>query len=171
MAGEMIKIAKADDLPTIAVSGNYNYWADHFAFGKNNWESFYSFNLVLNIPIFNGFQTPAKVAEAQATIREIDLTQKGLVNNIKFEVQAAYLTLNHARESLAVPGEEHRAAQESVRVAELNYGEGLITITRPRRRPSRPQRGPDQLSPGDLRLRNRPGQLEKAVGLNWKSRE
>ena len=34
MAGEMIKIARGDDLPTLAISGNYSSWADGFAFGK-----------------------------------------------------------------------------------------------------------------------------------------
>jgi len=171
MAGEMIKIAKADYLPTIAVSGNYNTWADRFAFGKNNWQNFYSFNLVLSIPLFNGLQTPAKVAETQAIIREIDFTEKGLVNNIKFEVQAAYLTLNNAQEALLSQEKNIDAAQESVRVAELNYSEGLITIT---------DLGAAQVALSEARINYLRAiyeytvslaQLEKAVGLSWKESE
>ena len=100
MAGEMIKIARADYLPTIALSGSYTTWADKFVFAKNSWQDFYTFNLVLSVPIFNGLQTSAKVAESQAQIREIEFTEKGLINNIKFEVQAAYLTLTNAKEAL-----------------------------------------------------------------------
>jgi outer membrane protein TolC len=167
MAGEMIKMAKADYLPNIALSGSYSTWADRFAFTKNNWQSFYSVNLVLSIPLFNGLQTPAKVAESQAQIREIEFTEKGLINNIKFEVQSAYLTLNNAREALLSQGKSIDAAQESVRVAELNYSEGLITIT---------DLGAAQVALSEARINYLRAlheytvslaQLEKAVGLSW----
>jgi outer membrane protein len=171
MAGEMIRIAKADYLPTIAVSGNYNFWADNLSFKKNNWQSFYSFNLVLNIPIFNGLQTPARVARSKALIRELEFTEKGLVNNIKFEVQSAYLNLNQARESLLSQEKNVDAAQESVRVAELNYAEGLITIT---------DVGSAQVALSEARINYLRAiyeyvislaQLEKAMGLSWKQSE
>jgi outer membrane protein len=171
MAGEMIKIAKADYLPTVAVSGNYNFWADNFSFKKNNWQSFYTFNLVLNIPIFNGLRTPARVAQSKALIRELEFTEKGLVNNIKFEVQSAYLNLNQAKESLLSQEKNVDAAKESVRVAELNYAEGLITIT---------DVGSAQVALSEARINYLRAiyeyvislaQLEKAVGLGWKQSE
>jgi outer membrane protein TolC len=129
MAGEMEKIARAGSLPTLAVAGNYNYWANYFNFKKNNWENYYSFNLVLTIPIFNGFSTPAKVAEAQARIRQIEYAEKGLIDGIKLEVQSAILNINQAKESLLSQQKNIEEAKESVRVAELSYTEGLVTIT------------------------------------------
>jgi len=171
MAGEMIKIAKADYLPTIALSGSYSTWADRFVFAKNTWQSFYSINLVLSVPVFNGLQTSAKVAESKAMIREIEFTEKGLINNIKFEVQAAYLTLNNSKEALLSQEKNIDAAQESVRVAELNYGEGLITIT---------DLGAAQVALSEARINYLRAiydydlslaQLEKAVGLGWKDSE
>jgi outer membrane protein len=171
MAGEMIKIAKADYLPTVAISGNYNFWADNLNFKKDNWQSFYAFNLVLNIPIFNGLRTPAKVARSKALIRELEHTEKGLVNNIKFEVQAAYLNLNQAKESLLSQEKNVDAARESVRVAELNYGEGLITIT---------DVGSAQVALSEARINYLRAiydyvislaQLEKSMGVNWTQSE
>jgi outer membrane protein len=128
IAQEMKKIAVAGGLPSVAISGNYNYWGDYLRFTPNSWESFYSFNLVVNIPIFNGFQTPAQVAEAKATIRELEQAQKGLTDSIKFEVESAILNLNQARESLLSQEKNIEQALEGVRVAELNYAEGLATI-------------------------------------------
>ncbi len=171
MAGEMIKIAKADYLPTIAISGTYNFWADNFNFKRNNWQSFYAFNLVLNIPIFNGLRTPARVAQSKALIRELEFTEKGLVNNIKFEVQSAYLNLNQAKESLLSQEKNVDAARESVRVAELNYAEGLITIT---------DVGSAQVAFSEARINYLRAiyeyvislaQLEKAMGLGWQDAE
>ncbi len=169
MAGEMIKIAKAGYLPTIAISGNYNTWADSFNFRKNNWQSFYAFNLVINLPIFNGLQTPAKVAQSKALIRELEFTEKGLVNTIKFEVQSAYLNMKQAAESLLSQEKNVDAAKESVRVAELNYAEGLITIT---------DVGSAQVALNEARINYLRGvyeyvvslaELEKAVGLSWRA--
>lgn len=129
IAGEMEKIARAASLPTLAVSGNYNYWSNLLNFKRNNWESYYSFNLVLSIPIFQGLSTPAQVAQAKAQIRQIEFTEKALINQIKFEVESAILTINQAKESLMSQEKNIEEAKESVRVAELNYTEGLITIT------------------------------------------
>lgn len=171
IAAEMVKIARADYLPTIAVSGNYNYWANYFNFKKDNWQSFYSFNLVLNIPIFNGFSTAAKEAESKALIREIEFTEKGLINTIKFEVQSAYLNLHQAMETLRSQEKNVDEAKESVRVAELSYAEGLITIT---------DVGAAQVALSEARLNYLKAlydyilslaQLEKAVGLGWKQAE
>jgi outer membrane protein len=129
IAGEMEKIARAGRLPTLAVAGNYNYWSNYFNFKKNNWEDYYSFSLVLTIPIFNGFSTPAKIAEAQAQARQIEYAEKGLIDGIKLEVRSAILNISQAKESLLSQQKNVEEAKESVRVAELSYTEGLVTIT------------------------------------------
>lgn len=171
MAQEMVKIARAASLPTVAVSGNYNYWADHLNFKRDNWQSFYTFNLVLNIPIFNGFSASARVAESKAMIREIEHTEKGLIDRIKFEVESAVLTLNQARESLLSQEKNIEQARESVRVAELNYSEGLATIL---------DVDSAQVALSEARINYLQAlyeytvslaQLEMAVGLGWKESE
>jgi outer membrane protein len=171
MAVEMARIARADYFPTIAVSGNYNYWANFLNFRRDNWENFYSFNLVLNIPIFNGLSTPARVAESKALIRELEFNQKGLINTVKFEVQSAYLIINQAKESLLSQEKNIDAARESVRVAELNYAEGLVTIL---------DVGSAQVALSEAQINYlralydyviSQAQLDKAMGLSWKNSE
>jgi outer membrane protein TolC len=171
IAHEMQKIAIASSLPTVAISGNYNYWSNFIKFTRGNWESFYSFNLVLSIPIFNGFQAPAQVAEAKAMIREIEQTQKGLTDAIKFEVEAAHLNLNQAKESFLSQEKNIEQAQEGVRVAELNYSEGLATILDV----SAAQVALTEARTNRLRAIYEyviaQAQLEKAMGLSWKRTE
>ncbi len=127
MAAEMLKMARAAYVPTLAVGGAFNYWADAFNFRKNNWESFYSISLVLSIPIFNGFSNSAKVGETKAIMKQLDYSQKGLMEMVKFEVQLAILNLQQAKESLLSQEKNVEQAQEAVRIAELNYAEGLAT--------------------------------------------
>ncbi len=127
MAGEMLKMARAAHLPTLAIGGAYNLWADRFNFNRGTWQNYYSINLVLTLPIFNGFQTQAKIAQSKAALREIEWNRKGLVETVKFEVRQAVLNYEQARETLSSQAKNVEQAQEAVRIAELNYSEGLAT--------------------------------------------
>ena len=120
-------MARASSFPSIALSATYNFWADKFNFAKDNWQSYYAVNLVFTVPIFNGFSTWARVAQSKAAIKEIELSQKGLEDMVRFEVRQAILNLKEARESLLSQEKSVEQAQESLRIAELNFSEGLLT--------------------------------------------
>ena len=123
----MLKLARASGLPSLAISGTYNFWAHQFNFNKDTWQNFYTVNLVLTLPIFNGFSTLAKVAQSKAMIRELEFTNMGLVDMVKFEVRQALLRIGEAKESLLSQEKNVEQAEESVRIAELNFAEGMIT--------------------------------------------
>ncbi len=127
MAGEMLKIARAAHLPTLAIGGAYNLWADRFNFNRGTWQNYYSISLVLNLPIFNGFTTQARIAQSKAALREIEWNRKGLGETVKFEVRQAVLSYEQARETLFSLEKNVEQALEAVRIAELNYSEGLAT--------------------------------------------
>jgi outer membrane protein TolC len=127
IADEMLKIAKASYLPTLAVGGQYNLWSNAFNFTGSNWESYYSINLVLSVPIFNGFVNSAKVGESKAVLKQLDYSQKGLAEMVKFEVEQAVLNLRQAKESLMSQEKNVEEAREAVRIAELNFAEGIAT--------------------------------------------
>jgi outer membrane protein len=127
MADQMLKMARASSLPIVALSATYNFWSNNFDFRRDNWENYYIVNLVFSIPIFNGFANSAKVAQSRAMIKEIDLADKGLQDMIKFEVRQAILKLKEAHESLLSQEKNVEQAQESLRIAELNFSEGMAT--------------------------------------------
>jgi len=127
MAAEMLKMARAAKIPTLAVGGAYNYWSNYLNLNKSNWESYYSINLVLSVPIFNGFTNSAKVGESKALIKQLDYSQKGFMEMVKFEVRQSVLNLQQAKESLLSQEKNVEEAQEAVRIAQLNYSEGLAT--------------------------------------------
>lgn len=128
MAGESVNMAMASGLPSVSISGQYNYWADQFNFKSDTWQNFYSLNLLVNIPIFNGLATHAKVAQAKTALKELEFNQKGLVDQIRLEVRQAVLNLEEARQTLMSQEKNVDQAQESLRIAELNFKEGLITV-------------------------------------------
>ena len=127
MAGESLKIARGALLPTLAIGGQYNVWGDSLRFRKGVWQNYYTINLSLNLPIFNGFDAEARIGQAKAQIRELDWTRKGLSDAIAFEVRQAVLDREQAHETLLSQQKNVEQAREAVRIAELNYAEGLAT--------------------------------------------
>jgi outer membrane protein len=127
MAAEMLKMARAAYLPTLGIGGQYNYWSNTLNLGRGNWDSYYTFTLVLNVPIFNGFINQARVGAAEAVLKQLELTQKGLQSKVRLDVHTAILDLGQARESLQSLEKNVEEAVESVRIAELNFQEGMAT--------------------------------------------
>ena len=127
MAGEMLKISKASKYPIVAIQGTYNVWADRLTFDEEDWQSYYTVNLALSVPIFSGFAAAAQIAQSKSLIKELEFGKKGLEDMILFEVRQAVLKLSEARESLTSQEKNVEQAMESLRIAELNYSEGLAT--------------------------------------------
>ncbi|NIM91878.1 MAG: TolC family protein [Candidatus Aminicenantes bacterium] len=167
MAGEMLKLARASNLPSVAVSGTYNFWADKFNFQEDTWQDFYAVNLVLTLPIFNGFSTSARVARSKAMIRELELSQKGLVDMVRFEIRQATLKLNEAKESLLSQEKNVEQAQESLRIAELNYAEGMVTVLDVSQAQAALSQAKTNYSQALFDYVMSLAQLEKARGVNW----
>jgi outer membrane protein len=128
MAGENLHMARATGMPQVAISGQFSYWADRLNFKKDNWSDFYAINLVVDLPIFNGLATHARVVQAKANIKELELSRKGLVDMLRLEVHQALIRLNEARESLLGQQKNVEQAQESLRIAQLNFDEGMIAL-------------------------------------------
>lgn len=171
IAQQMIKIAQASRLPTIAISGNYNYWADKFNLKEDNWSSYYAVNLVMNIPLFNGFSTSAKIAQAKSILKELELTEKGLKDMIVFEINQALLNLREAKESLQSQEKNVEQAEESLRIAELNYSEGLATYLDVSSAQAALSQAKTYYSQALYDYVMARAALEKAVGKGWEEKE
>ncbi|MBN1222044.1 MAG: TolC family protein [Candidatus Aminicenantes bacterium] len=125
---EMKKIARAEKLPTLALSGTFNYWGDQFSFKRENWQDYYSINLVLSWSLFNGFGPSARMAQAESSLREIDLTMKGLRDSVEFDVNQSVLKIEETKETLLSQEKNVEQAEEALRIANLNFAEGMITV-------------------------------------------
>lgn len=167
MAGEIVKLARASNLPTVALSGTYNYWADQFNFKKDTWQNYYAVNLVFTLPLFNGFATSARVAQSKAMIKELDLTKKGLTDMVKFEVRQALLKLREAKESLLSQEKNVEQAQESLRIAELNFSEGMATTLDVRSAQAALSQAKTNYSQALYDYVISLAQLDKALGTGW----
>jgi len=113
--------------PVVALSADYNYRNDKFNFKFGNWDNFYSVNLVLSIPIFQGTKRYFKTQQAQASLDQVRLARKALNSGSKLEIQNNYLKLNEVIDKIKTQQNNVDLAKENVRIAQLNYEEGMIT--------------------------------------------
>jgi outer membrane protein len=127
MATEVLKMSRGSRYPTVAITGTFNLWADEFNFDEDTWQSYYSVNLAVSVPLFRGLTSSAQIAQSKSMIREIELGRKGLEDMIGFEVRQAFLKLEEAKESLLSQEKNVEQAEESLRIADLNFAEGLAT--------------------------------------------
>lgn len=127
MAKEMLKLAWASYIPNLALAGDFNWRADRFSFSKGALENYYTVNIVLTLPIFDGFSREAKISQSKAELERIDYILKGVEQSISLDVKSAILSLKEAEESYESQKTNVGQAEETVRVAELNYEEGLAT--------------------------------------------
>jgi len=128
MTEELKKMAGAERLPTLALSGTFNYWADKLNFEKNNWQDYYTINLVLNWSLFNGFGPSARMAQTDSALREIDLTMKGLRDSVEFDVNQSILKIEETKQTLQSQEKNVEQAEEALRIANLNFSEGMVTV-------------------------------------------
>ena len=126
----------ADYYPTLSLSGSYNYigqgpkmpWG-----GKSSeniyWSDFSAIGLNLNIPIFTGFGTRAKVRQADIDLRELkeDLNETKLALDLDFE--NARKQIENSLITIKTQKENAQLAQEVLDNTRNNYYQGLASLT------------------------------------------
>jgi outer membrane protein len=126
-----ISLAKAGNKPNVALAYNYSYtsYADTLSkvFKGENWNNTWSVTLALSVPIFDGLATRSKVKQAKGAVEQIKIGKEQLINGITLEVRSAYLSFGEAKDLLNVQQETVQQAEESLRIANLRYKNGLIT--------------------------------------------
>lgn len=122
MADEGIKAAKADKMPTVSLTGGYNWNGDKFM-DKNSW----SVGIVGQFNILDGglAANTLKEAEHQATQVQLQLAQTK--QNVAYEVREAYLKLQEAKDAVDTATKSVAEAKEGLKIAEVRYKAGMGT--------------------------------------------
>lgn len=126
----------AEYYPTLSLTAGYNYlgqgpklpWFQPSSNGVY-WTDFSAIAVNLNVPIFTGFGTRARVRQADVDIREAeeDLKDTKLsldlaYSNAKSQIQVSLTNINNQKENV-------KLAQEVLDDVQNNYQNGLATLT------------------------------------------
>ncbi|MDE0683727.1 MAG: TolC family protein [Candidatus Poribacteria bacterium] len=123
-AHKQVDIAKTRRLPDLGLFTNYQISQNERLTQMNR---IWSVGLQINIPIFDGFATRAAVQQSESTLKQVQLGGNQVKVGVEFEVRNAYLNLLGAQTLIDVQREAVVQAQESVRIANLQFQNGIIT--------------------------------------------
>lgn len=120
-----LSIARAGNKPSVVGAANFLYERPYYSIDQ--WKTDWNFTLALNIPIFDGFLTRSKVREAKSDLKQLDVSENQIKDFIKLEITQAISDLNLARENIISQQENVTQAKESLRIAKVQYQNGLLT--------------------------------------------
>ena len=120
-----IQMAKSGYRPTVDFLGSLTYRSHNlgnmFVQKQRNWNA----GISVNIPIFEGFSTKAKVDAARARYAQAKIDKDNLVDTIAVEVRKACLNLKEAASIIASQKDNVQEAKEALRIAEVSYENGV----------------------------------------------
>jgi outer membrane protein TolC len=122
-----VRVARADMMPKVALMAGYSVTNPNLRNGfQKDWGGFFNAGVMVNIPIFHGFEAMSKTrkAKAEATLYRTQLEEaKNLINlqvtQLRKQENEAFEKLTMARNNLA-------SAEENLRTATVGFEEGVI---------------------------------------------
>lgn len=124
----LLKMAWAQYLPNLSLIASYSYQSDTLKFSKGNWDDYFNISLGVSFPIFTGSKRSGQIGEMRVLQKIMDLNVRQLNDATQLEIESKYRTINQEYENIRLGQKNMESAREGVRIAELNYREGMITI-------------------------------------------
>lgn len=125
--GELVGIARAESRPSLELHANWGYSvrrASSFFDGDYvKWAAVVS----LKVPVFDGFRTAGKVAQAKAEQGKVAQDRIALENQIRLEAKDAVDRLNVARSILEAAELNVTQARKALDMTQANYNYGAAT--------------------------------------------
>lgn len=124
---EKVTVARADMLPSLALTANYIYTNPNF---KNGFEKSgawtWNAGVMLKIPLVHGMASLQKTHKAKAEASLYGLQYKDVHNMIELQVTQLRCQAQEAQERLAMTQSNLESAQENLRAAMAGFEEGLV---------------------------------------------
>lgn len=117
-----VRLNRAGYYPILSGSAQYLLRSHHID-PELYWDWF--LGTTLSVPIFSGFSTPAQVAEARATLRNLQAQEENLKLNIRLEAEQAFLGLQLADEQIRTTEKAVGHAKENFDLATGRYQVGV----------------------------------------------
>lgn len=124
----LLKITWAQYVPNFSIVANFSYQSDYFKLRKDNWDDYYSVSLGMSWPIFTGLKRSAQVGEMNVLRKIMDLNVRQLGDATRLQAESGFRTVRQEYENIQLGLKNVESAREGVRIAELSYKEGMITI-------------------------------------------
>ncbi|AFH50556.1 Outer membrane protein [Ignavibacterium album JCM 16511] len=114
-----VSLEQAAYFPSLAGFGNYQYQtqANDFKFSDYNWVKTFVLGLQLQVPIFNGFKTQARVSQAEIGLNQSVEQKRNLTEAIKTQALSVLYRVQQALIRIQGQNKTVRTAQEGYEIA------------------------------------------------------
>lgn len=124
---ELIGVAKAEGRPSLDLQGTWGYSvrrpANFFESNFAKWNA----GVVLTVPVFDGFRTAGKVAQARAERNKVTQDRIALENRIRLQARDAVTVLDVAKSVLEGAELNVTQARRALDMTQANYAQGAST--------------------------------------------
>jgi outer membrane protein TolC len=124
---QLVGVTRADALPRLDFDANWGYSVRELKnFGKSDFTA-WNATVTLTVPVFDGFRTSGRVAQAEAEVRKIGQDRLALLTQVRLEAKAGLDRLRVARSILEAAELNATQAQKALDMTEANYKHGAAT--------------------------------------------
>lgn len=129
MLKKNIAIENAAYFPVLSAFANYNYQAQDntLKIGDYEWVNTFMAGVTLSVPLFNGFQTKYRVAQARIGMDRAVLSRMQVEDGIRLSLDQAKLDLNEAKERYDALAQSVGQARRAVDIADVRFRSGVGT--------------------------------------------
>lgn len=111
----------------LVATGQTQFQSDEFDLAEQEWRKSWNTGLVVQIPLFDGRLTGARVAQARQDLRRIEYDQQRIAREVRLQIQQAYYAVEEASERIEAHRDAVLQAEKGLEVAELRYASGVGT--------------------------------------------
>ncbi len=126
---ENILMVKAEFMPSIALTGSYQEMKSYNdnGFDESNFNESSSLALGINMPIFNGFGSSARVQKARADHRKSEYQQYDVKENLLLELRSIYLSIQESSRKIEAGLKGVKQAHKGVDMAQRLFQQGMAS--------------------------------------------
>jgi len=121
-------MARTADKPTLNAVFNYQFrngFMPDMTKIKGNWTA----TLSVAYPVFDGRRTAAQVAQAESSLKAVEMKKTDQERTVTMEIQSALADLKTAELKLEIEKVKIKQAEDALRIAEERYRNGLLSAT------------------------------------------
>jgi HAE1 family hydrophobic/amphiphilic exporter-1 len=127
IAANSVKLAKAEDKLEVNLAADYGYATQDFDQIGPNRER-WSAALIFSLPLFDGWRTRGRVAQATSSLRDAEIAIRQLEQDVTLEAKAGLDKLEETAEIIRATSLNIGQAEKALELAETSYQYGVATF-------------------------------------------
>ncbi|NKB67817.1 MAG: hypothetical protein GKR89_12205 [Candidatus Latescibacteria bacterium] len=129
MQQRLVTVEKAEGRPSLdlVANGQMQLQSDSFDLGSDDWQRSWNTGLQLTVPLFDGRETGALVAQARIEVEQAQLQLQRLHRQVSLEIRQAWLNLAETGQRVQNQAATVTQAERGLAIAEARYRAGQGT--------------------------------------------